>query len=60
MNRNRKEVRVDRHENTSHDHTPCAVKGRNGISIILGMLQKLPNIISSDDTGGDVAGGDHC
>lgn len=55
-----KHFQVDGHENTSHNHSPGAVKGRDGISVVLGMLQKLLNIVSGNDTGGDVAGGNHC
>jgi hypothetical protein len=39
--------------------SPGAVESRDSIAIILGMLEKLHHIVSSDDTNGNVAGGNH-
>lgn len=47
-----------RREHTSNSRG--AVEGRNGIAVVLGMREELEEIISSDDTGGDVARGNHC
>lgn len=40
-------------------HSPGAVESRDGVAIILGVLEKLCYIVSGDDTDGNVAGGDH-
>lgn len=39
--------------------SPGAVESGDSIAIILGMLEKLHHIVSSDDTNGNVAGGNH-
>ena len=38
---------------------PGAVKGRNGISIFLGMGQQLHQVVTGDDTGRDNIGAAH-
>jgi hypothetical protein len=35
------------------------VEGGDGIAIVLGVLKKLKEVVSGDNSGGDVAGGYH-
>ena len=36
-----------------------AVEGGDGVTVVLGMLEEFDNIISGDNTDGNIAGSDH-
>ena len=51
-------VQMELLNHMEHD-LPCAVEGRNGISIILRVLQELNKVVSGNNTSGNIAFIDH-
>ena len=54
-----KDLSVFSFYNCEYRNAPGTVEGGDGISIVLGMLQKLLNIIASDNTDGNITWRDH-
>ena len=52
-------LRMGTQRNAKIHNLRSAVEGGDGVAIVLGVLQKLEEVVSGDNSGRDVAGSDH-